>query len=263
MFKTIGLFYVLLGESVTIKLLATADIHSPLYLQQYTISIRKLTREQVNPDLLILVGDSVEKNNIVAFKKVLDATREVLGDIPIVAIFGNEEYRGYEGEYIKRYREVHWVNDDLKILEVRSKRIGIIGSRGALDRLTKWQQRHMPELASYYKSLPGKLQLLLREARTKTDIVILATHYSPTYKTLIGEERRIWPELGSKNMEKVIEVEKPSLVLHGHAHNSKKTRVVISNVPVYNVSLPANNYNVVVLDVDGAKKTLDAWLGLG
>ena len=64
-------------------------------------------------------------------------------------------------------------------------------------------------------------------------------HYSPTQKTLIGEDKFRWPNMGSRKMETVIIENKLDAVIHAHAHYGTKY-AEINGIPIYNVSLPLN-----------------------
>jgi len=214
----------------------TADVHSPKYLDLYSKALKALS---MKPDLFIWAGDMVNKNDIGSLKPVIDVTYNVLGNVEIIGIFGNEEYRGYEDRYKKLYSGIKWVNDEYIILERKGLRIGVIGTRGALDKPTPWQAKNIPGIEEYYKNLPSKIKDLALSIRNKVDQLILVSHYGVTYKNLYGEPRRIWPYLASKAMEKIIDPRLFNIVVHGHAHNSVYERIIINSVPVYNVSLPA------------------------
>jgi len=56
--------------------------------------------------------------------------------------------------------------------------------------------------------------------------------------TIIGEPEPIFPFLGSSRLERVIEVHKPVLALHGHAHKGTFSAETKSGVRVCNVALP-------------------------
>jgi Ca-activated chloride channel family protein len=80
------------------------------------------------------------------------------------------------------------------------------------------------------------------------DIIILLSHYSPTYLTLEGERPKAFPEMGSQAMESVLLERPPDLVIHAHAHAGTRHAVLgggqqrldrpEARVPVWNVSLP-------------------------
>ena len=83
------------------------------------------------------------------------------------------------------------------------------------------------------------------------DLLILLSHYAPTYLTL-GEKERAFPEMGSRAMEEVLLERVPDLAIHAHAHSGTPWAAVSNKqrtledfgkkiaIPVWNVSLPLN-----------------------
>lgn len=244
-----------MSQGTVIKILATADVHSPEYLQLYVNLLKGLQEE---PDLIVWAGDMVKKNNVHALRPVIEHTRKRLSRTTIVAIFGNEEYRGYEDKYMKMYNDIIWLNDNYTIMKVKGVSLGIIGTRGALDKPTTWQKKNMPWIENYYKELPNKIMGLAKEIRSKCDILVLVSHYGVSYKNLMGENRIIWPHLASKSMEKIIRPDLFDLIIHAHAHKATIEKIVINNVPVYNVSLPAFK-KLFMIEVKPVRKGLLAW----
>ncbi len=230
---------------------ATADIHSPRFLSLF---IDALSKYSGDPDIVVLAGDLVDKNQVKMLKPVYDRLLERFPDKPLIAVYGNEEYRGYEEEYRKLYPRFRWLDDEYLILDIRGVKTAIIGTRGALDKPTSWQSRNMPWIVNYYRNLPVKINNLINEAREKgAEIIVLITHYGVVYDTLIGEPRRIWRYLASRKMGEIV-TGKVDLVIHGHAHNSVKVKTVINNTLIYNVALPANK-SIVEIKVE--KKTVE------
>ncbi len=221
----------------------TADVHSPRYLDLYSKTLKALN---VKPDLFIWAGDMVNRNDIGSLKPVIDITYNVFSDVEIISIFGNEEYRGYEERYKKSYPRIKWVNDEYIILERKGLRIGIIGTRGALDKPTPWQTKNIQGIEEYYRNLPSKIKELALSIRNKVDQLILVSHYGVTYRNLHGEPRRIWPYLASRAMEKIIDPRLFNIVIHGHAHNGVYEKILVNKVPVYNVSLPARKKIILI-----------------
>lgn len=242
-----------------LKILATADIHSPRFLELF---IRSINKVRVRPDLVVLAGDLVDKNNIYALKHVYEVLVKKYSDTRIISVFGNEEYRGYEDKYREMYPSFEWLNDEYTIIELDRTKIGIIGTRGALDKPTSWQSRHMPWLYNYYRDLPLRISKMIDDIRKKNvKHIILVSHYGVTYKNLEGEPRSIWPYLACSKMEKVIRDKRIDLVIHGHTHNAVKDKINIDGVDVYNVSLPARK-EVVLINFTPEKKVfgLEKWL---
>ncbi|RLG75291.1 MAG: metallophosphoesterase [Thermoprotei archaeon] len=220
-----------------VNLLAVSDIHSPLYLPLFIASFNKVCIAQ-RPDVILLAGDIVNKSNVGALRPVL-ATFRKLGSVPIIAVFGNEEYFEDESKYISTYPEVRWLNDEYEIVEVKGVKICIIGTRGVLERPTAWQQRNVPNIRALYRERMQKIMALLVECKARTSLTILLTHYAPTYATVKGEPPSVYPYLGARIIERLDDSCRPQLAIHGHAHNAKVLKALVSGVEVYNVSLPA------------------------
>lgn len=244
-----------------IRILATADIHSPKYLQLFLQSLNKISSM---PDIIVLAGDLVEKNNVYALRPVYNALTEKFPGKPIIAVFGNEEYRGFEEKYLELYRGIKWLNDEYTVLTLKNTRIGIIGTRGALDRPTFWQSKNIPGIHLYYLELPRKIDRMAKKLRSKgIEHLILLTHYGVTYKNLRGEPEKIWPYLASSRIEKVLLENRFDIVIHGHAHNAVFDKIEIDSVEIHNVSLPARRKIVEIIYEPFRRKHLkglDEWL---
>ena len=217
-------------------LAAVADVHAPRYLDLFVRALDALLAERGQPDLMLFVGDMVEKNSHGNLAAVLKALEERGLNCPIWACFGNEEYEESKEAYLA-YERVNWLDDESAVLELGGLKIGLIGSRGSLDRPTWWQRTHRPGIWALYKRRVKTIGQLL--AKLRTDVVIVMTHYAPTYRTLRGEKERIWPEMGCRAYEAIMEEHAPHLWLHGHAHNASVLEVRIGDTLVVNVSLPA------------------------
>jgi len=220
-----------------IKIAASSDIHSPKFLNLF---IRSLSNVKENVDLFILCGDLIYKGRFQELKPVLDIIKRRFS-ASIYACFGNEEFDEVKDELVKNYGDIVWLDDSYEILKFDDLSLGLIGSRGCLDRPTRWQLKNVPNIRDIYRRRVDKMAFLIKKLNDLCDHIILFTHYAPTYLTLRGENPRAWPELGCRRLEKIIRENPVSLVLHGHSHNSIHCSDRIDGVPVYNVSLPANN----------------------
>ncbi len=240
-----------------VKLLATADVHSPKYLGLYLESLRAV---DTSVDAVIWAGDMIYRGRVEALREVLEATKREFPDTPIIAVFGNEEYWGLEEKLRKAYPEVTWLDDELAVINVKGAvKLGVVGTRGALDRPTRWQRTHMPHLWRVYSERPKKIESLVQKAKSKASLVIVVSHYALAQANLEGEPRSIWPELGSRQMEEAIRRSKPDAGIHGHAHNSKNLETRVDGVPVYNVSIVARK-SVALIDVERAKHGLELFM---
>jgi len=132
-----------------------------------------------------------------------------------------------------------FLDDEMTTLTIRGKDIAIVGSRGVLDQPTYWQARNVAGIREVYTKRLETLDELLAKAKTQTPQTILLTHYTPTFRSLKGETQRAYAQMGSKRVEELLIKHEPMLAIHGHAHRGVR-RVMINNVPVFNVALPLN-----------------------
>jgi Icc-related predicted phosphoesterase len=197
-------------------------------------------------DLLLLAGDIADSNDLEGFSRVLGPVKERY-DGRIVAVFGNDEYEQDRQQYRQRF-EALFLDDEAADLEVEGAKVRIVGTTGPLDRPTWWQRTHIPNVWAKYKERVKILDRLL--VRGDADLLVLLSHYAPTYLTLEGERPKAFPEMGSKAMERVLLERRPDLVVHAHAHagsphamlREEQTRLDTPavEVPIWNVSLPLN-----------------------
>ncbi len=231
---------------------ASADIHSPHYLPLFKNSLKK---HLDNPCLFILAGDIVDKGKIGMAKPVFEAIKESYSKTRIVAVFGNEEYMDREDMFISEYPEVVWLRESIHYTRCSGYKISIVGSRGSLKRPTPWQRRHIPRIEEIYRRRVAAIRELLYEARERSDIVILVTHYAVTRATIIGEHPAIHDQLYDPRIEKIIQETHPDIAIHGHAHKGRP-RARINNTLVYNVAFPLLR-NIAVINISPKKTLLD------
>lgn len=206
------------------RLAAASDIHAPDNLDRFTDLL-----DNTDPvDALLLAGDAVRKNDLDAYRDVLDAVPD---SVDIYAVFGNEEYEEQHDDYVARYGDrVNFLRD----LALDLDDLQIVGTTGSLDRPTYWQRTNKPERWRVYAERVDRVDRLLRSC----DRALLLTHYAPTYRTLRGEDKDAWPEMGRQGYEDVIETHRDTLIaaVHGHAHRGQK-RAEVAGVPVINAAV--------------------------
>ena len=232
------------GESLVIA--STADIHSPKYLEDLKEAVKRV---KDRPKLILLAGDLINKGKIEWYAPTIEVISQLQAE-RIIAVFGNEEYDETHDKLREEFSDlVIFLDDESITFEIDRISIGIVGTRGSLEKPTTWQERHIPGISDVYENRIKKVEKLLKGL--DTDLKVLVMHYAPTFKTLFGEYRRIWPHLGHRGYEKVIEITRPDLVIHAHAHNGSK-KASVRNIEVLNVSFPV--WREVVL-VKLAKRT--------
>jgi Icc-related predicted phosphoesterase len=204
-----------------------------------------------NPDLLLLAGDIYEFRNPEIYGLLIDLFKLKKWDCPIFAVIGNREFDEDMDEVRKICRKrIIFLDDEGVQLKIAGKRVGIVGSRGALDSPTWWQSTHVPNIMKAYSDRIKKCQTLLENL--DVDVKILLSHYAPTYKTLVGESKSIYSGLGSRKFEEVLTKAKVSFAVHGHAHYGIPMAFVDS-VPVFNVAFEINR-KIVEIDTERLPK---------
>ncbi len=220
-----------------IRLLAFGDVHGAQYLGLLRASLKSSISEE--PHAILMAGDIIDRGDVSGMDLVLRELSARFKEVPLVAVFGNDEYHEVEDLLVKNYNHVIWLDDTVTVLEIGGVSVGIVGSRGSLDRLTYWQSKNMPQLETIYRRRVAVLRKLLEDVSKLADITILLTHYAPTYQTIRGEPEKIYPFMACRRLEDVIREVRPDLAIHAHAHNATVTEAVIGLTKVYNVSLPA------------------------
>ncbi len=194
------------------RIAAVGDIHGHENLAAFRADLEKLGPV----DLLLLAGDTTDRNDMDAFGEAMEAVRAHV-DAPVWAVFGNNEYEHDHPGYVARYAErfgVRFLQDEAARFEAGGTAVRITGSTGSLDRPTFWQRKNLPHLEAEYRARIEVLDRLL----AGDDARILLTHYPPTYVTMGGEKEAWRPELGCKALEPVLLRRRPTLVIHGHIH---------------------------------------------
>ena len=240
-----------------VRICAVGDIHGTRYFRIFKSSLKAIVG--FKPDVVVFAGDMVDEGKVDDLEYIVKEVMNKFPGVPIISVFGNEEYHELEADFVKRFPEIIWLNDTPAIKEFNGVKVGFVGTRGALNKLTFWQRRHKPELELVYKERPKIIKSLILELRKYVDIVILVSHYAPVFATVKGEPEKVYPYMGSYDMERVVREVKPDVVIHAHAHNSRVLEAVIDGVKVYNVSLPARK-GVTLIEVR-PRITLTKFLG--
>ena len=167
---------------------AISDIHSPLY---FDLFVKAMNKYNENPDLFILAGDIIDAGKTEEFQKVYNV---LFGKIscPIIAVYGNNEYQQIRMILENKFSDITFLDDESIVLDIKGKKVGIVGSQGSLDRPTFWQRNNIPNIYDIYKQRIQKVSELLENL--ECDFKILVIHYVPTYKILKGENEKYYPQ---------------------------------------------------------------------
>jgi len=221
---------------------AVSDVHSPRKYEEFLSALERL---KSRPDLFIMAGDMVHRGDVAEYEKIYNS---LFGKItcPIVACFGNNEYSQLRDDVAKKFRDIKFLDDSSTILNIGGFSVGIFGTTGSLDTPTPWQRANVPTIEKIFQH--RLLQTDYQLGRMDADFKIFITHYSPTYKTLAGENPRFYSSLGSEAYESVLLKRKPNLVIHGHSHRGSKFSW-IESIPVFNVCFSINK-EIVLIDTE-------------
>jgi Icc-related predicted phosphoesterase len=230
-----------------VRILATADVHTPRFLNEFKGNLSA----HEPPDMFLFAGDMINRGSAEEYRTVLDVIEETLGDsFPIIGCFGNEEYSEVRNDILSIVGErMLFLDETSTITELNGVKIGIVGTQGSLDRATSWQRRNIPGMKSVFERRAKRAESLLKKIDKNVDRRILLMHYSPCLETCEGEEDRAFSWLGSRKFYKIVDKQQPDLVVHGHVHNSVRHEAMIGRTLVRNVSFPAV----------GSIATMDLW----
>ncbi len=196
------------------KVAAVGDVHGSKYLSLFRDSLPEA-------DLFLLAGDIARAATVSEFAEVVD-----LVDLPMVAVFGNQERPPQK--FKSAFPEITFLEEELFEFDG----LEIVGSSGVLD---DWRGGEL------FERRIEKIKALLSPSS------ILLTHFAPTYATLEGEGESAYPRLGSMAMERILREKGPRMAIHAHAHCGKR-EATVGGVPVKNVSLPLNG-RVTVMEL--------------
>lgn len=203
------------------------------------------------PDLLLLAGDMYEFESPENYETILDFIDLRGWKCPIVGVFGNREF-DEDKDIIRSVAKGRMtiLDNESIVLNIGGKKVGIVGSKGVLDVPTWWMFANIPDIKDIHSDSRKKLEVLLNDL--KCDIKIFLSHYAPTYKTLRGENKKIYGNLGSQKMEEVLTNTKTTFAVHGHSHYGIPLAFV-NSIPVFNVCFLINR-DIVKIDTDNLPK---------
>ncbi|MFX0168806.1 MAG: metallophosphoesterase [Candidatus Hodarchaeota archaeon] len=230
-------------EEKGLRIAATSDIHWPHYQGLFIKGLRQLPAKL---DLMLIAGDLVNRGSYRGLAAIIQKLVEHKISCPVVACFGNDDYDSVKESLRASARDaIIFLDDEMTTLTIRGNDVAVVGSRGVLDQPTYWQARNVAGIREAYTQRVTKIDALLASAKAQTPQTILLTHYTPTFRTLKGETRRVYGQMGSKRVEELLIKHTPMFAIHGHAHRGVR-RVMVNEVPVYNVSLPLNRTIVLL-----------------
>ncbi|MBI3557981.1 MAG: metallophosphoesterase [Deltaproteobacteria bacterium] len=208
-------------------------------------------------DFLLLAGDLTQVGH--GDEGLVLAQELATSPVPVIAVFGNHDYHSEQEQLIRRALEqakVTVLESQVARLEVRKIGVGIVGLKGFGGGFvgacaTDFGEAETKAFVRTTKRAAHFIREALRVVDADYKIVLL--HYAPVSGTLHGENREIYPFLGSYLLGEAMDQGGADLVVHGHAHSGIERGETPGGVPVRNVAqhVIRHVFNIYTLDKFG------------
>jgi len=206
------------------RIAAVGDIHCPRFLSEFERSLREIEK----PDVFLLAGDIVNRGKVDEYPFVVNSIDSIHGRVPIIACFGNEDYNVLypEHQLVELVGDrVTFLDNSTATLSIRSSILGVVGVS-----IVNETAKELETIETIFEERARIITELLRKLTNVANYTVILTHYSPLVET---------ENVFSWWFDKAMKDAMPSLIIHGHMHDSTINRVVVESTPVYNVALPA------------------------
>jgi len=201
-------------------------------------------------DLLLVAGDLTQSGEV-------EEARALAADlshspVPVAIVLGNHDYHlNREREMIDMLRGEGFtvLEGESAVFRVRDFEVGVVGLKGFGGGffgacVTDFGE---PEVKIFARKAREQAEVLRRRlAALESDYRFVLLHFSPIEATLLGENREIYPFLGSYLLAEAIDAEGADAVFHGHAHHGSERGHTPGGIPVRNVAQPVirHAYNI-------------------
>ncbi len=205
------------------RIAAVGDIHCPRFFSLFERSLQEIEK----PDVFLFAGDIVNRGKANEYPVVVDAIDSVHGQVPIISCFGNEDNELYQEHQIIELLgdRVTFLDDSSVSLSISDSILGVVGVS-----IVKEKVKNVGTMQAIFEERASRISEFLQELTDVSDYTVVLSHYSPLVET-----ETVFSWWFKKAVKKI----RPSLIIHGHVHNSSRNRVVVESTPVYNVALPA------------------------
>ncbi|WP_018962502.1 metallophosphoesterase family protein [Coprothermobacter platensis] len=210
---------------------ASSDIHSPKYIGFFIDSVRKMPE----PDLFLLAGDLILRGAVGAFDLVHDEIRKNWPEVPLIGVFGNEEFENAKRKLRREYNDVMWLDDEA----VQVKGIDIYGTTGVLDEPTPWQSKSIPGIEKIYEK---RIENIDGFVQTHPHSIVLS-HYAVGTYTIDPVSYPL--QLTSDKLFQRLRTSTVTII-HGHCHYAPQWIFHQDNMFIYNVALPLHKAVVLL-----------------
>lgn len=224
------------------RIAAIGDLHiveSDRGRGQWPNLFREISHEA---DVLLLCGDLTDTGDEVEAQILAEDLKSC--SIPIIAVLGNHDYEKGRHKIIRQI--LH--QSHIHVLDGESVIIGDVGFAGAKgfgggldDHMVSMfgesaMKAFVQEAVDEALRLDRALARLDQEHPGLKKVAVL--HYSPISATLEGEDKAIFPFLGSSRLAEPLSRRHVLAAFHGHAHAGRLRGECANGVEVFNVARP-------------------------
>lgn len=221
-------------DSITIAALADIHVGRPNW-GPYTELFRGISGQA---DVLLLGGDLTTLGT--PEEATMLAEQLQACTIPVIGVLGNHDYTSGKQEKVRQIlTDAHM--QVLYDAPFEVKGVGFAGTKGfgggfGSQMLGSFGENTIKTFVQ--EAVDEALQLENQLTNLETEKKVVLLHYSPIVETVMGEDKEIFPFLGSSRLVEPIDNYKVSAVFHGHAHHGSYSGKTLTGIPVYNVSYP-------------------------
>lgn len=212
-------------------------------------------------DVLLLAGDLTNHGTPDEMHAIADGLRDVVGRIPVYAVFGNHDVHAEleaEARAILEAAGITVLEQEVATLAVNGTSVGIAGAKGFCGGFrggcaSSFGEREMRMFLKPTAEAAAFFAAALRAL--DTDVRVALMHFAPVPDTLLGERWELFPFLGAYQLGEAIDDAGADLALHGHAHRGTERGQTPGGVPVRNVAQAVLKRAYAVYEVEARSLT--------
>jgi len=214
-----------------IKIAAVGDVHSPRFLTDFTIALSKCK----TPDIFLFAGDMISRGKEEEYINILNAIDSQLGsEFPILSCFGNEDPVGMKNKLCLVTRDrLTFLDEKSVILSIGGSQVSVVGISAVSSELLDVRSKDVDKIRIAFEERASRLSSLLQDVSKFSDYVILLMHFSPLLENSLSEF--------SWWISRAVEKNPPTLIIHGHVHDSIRNELKVGSTIIRNVALPATH----------------------
>jgi hypothetical protein len=217
-----------------VRIAAIGDLHCQANSRGKIRGLLKGVNDEA--DVLLLAGDLTNVGLMEEMEVLLDELDHF--SMPIVAVPGNHDHENDHIEVLMnmmRSRRIHVL--DGTTCEIGD--VGFVGTKGFCGGFGKLRIQPFGErpIKAFIQAALDEVVRLENAAMGLSALhKVGVLHYSPISETLSGEEKELYPFLGSSLFGDALDRQGMEVIIHSHAHKGSPSGRTPNKTPVYNVS---------------------------